>query len=101
MGEMNMPVSVEMERAEKRDEEAALEYETPWRVYRIIGDTPEFLAGCDDVSLADTLLDLRKQRKITDTTVVGIMYRPEKPGEWIVHPFARGMARTTGTRPRR
>ena len=66
--------------------------DTPWRVYGLDREnTPVCLSECDDVSLADSLLDLRKQGRIADGTRVGIMYRPdpELPGEWIVNPYAR------------
>lgn len=69
------------------------QHEPDWRIYKLVGGgrTPElvFLQGCDDVSLADSLLYLQRQGTITNTSRVGIMYRP--PGEqgvWLANPFA-------------
>lgn len=66
--------------------------ETPFRVYTVgSDDQPQHLASCDDVSLAELLLNLRKHSMIGDASRVGVMYRPVdgEPGEWLVNPFAR------------
>jgi hypothetical protein len=69
--------------------------ETPFRVYRLDGATlaesdPACLGAADDVSLGELLRDMKKRGRITERTVVGIMYRPVdgEPGEWLVNPWA-------------
>jgi len=64
--------------------------ETPFRVYGLNAKRePVAMGECDDLSLGEMLLDLRKRGKIGDGTRVGIMFRPVEgqPGEWLVNPW--------------
>lgn len=62
--------------------------ETPFRVYMVDAEgDPACIAACDEFSLGEALLDLRRQGRIS--VVSGIMYRPfdNEPGEWLINPF--------------
>lgn len=53
---------------------------------------PKQIAACDGDSLAFTLDTLHEEGQIVSDSRIGIMHRPdaEKPGTWLVNPYARG-----------
>jgi hypothetical protein len=60
--------------------------ETPFRLYGLDEQgEPKCLAECDEFSIGDALLDLRRRR----LTVAGIMHRPFDgyKGDWLINPW--------------
>lgn len=84
--------------AAKADGGHSLKAGAGYLVYEVRGSAigpsraPEEIASCDGDSLAFTLDTLRAEGQINDDARIGILYRPdpERPGIWIVNPYARG-----------
>lgn len=55
---------------------------------------PRKIAACDGDSLAFTLDTLHEEGQITSDSRIGILHRPdpEKPGTWLINPYAKGRA---------